>query len=133
MWYGKIAIIMTIFSFAVTFGMYEMSTIVTPPAGASNNWTQKMVQNLAGNYSSVSNFNNGQSPNAALIFGDFITGLTVLLNAIAIVGNAALGGGPASILQGIPGIDQNFTWLIQIIYGSSEVLLWIYVVSNRSL
>ena len=123
---------MTIFSFAITFGLYEISTLY-PNSGIANNWTQTMVQNMATSYSSVSNFNNGTNPNPALIFGDFIVGLTVLLNAIAIVGNAALGGGPASILQGIPGIDQNFTWLVQIIYGSSEVLLWVYVVSNRSL
>jgi len=124
---------MTVFSFSVTFGMYELSTIITPPPDAAHNWTQDMVKNMAGNFTSISNLNNGQDPNPALIFGDFITGLTVLLNAIAIVGNAALGGGVASVLQGIPGVDQNIKWLIQIVYGSSEALLWIYVVSNRSL
>ena len=126
---------MTIFSFSVTFGMYYMSTLGNTynPNGILNNWTAQQVKAMAGNYSSISNLNNGQDPNPALIFGDFITGLTVLLNALSIVGNAALGGGLASILQGIPGFSQNEIFILQIIYGSSEALLWVYVVANRSL
>ena len=136
MWYGKIAIIMTIFSLSISWAAFEVislypnTNIATSPNVA---WTQTHVQAMAGNYSSIVNLNNGQTPNPALIFGDFITGLTVLLNAIQIAGNAALGGGLSSVLQGIPGIDQNITWLVQIIYGSSEVFLWVYVVANRSL
>jgi len=123
---------MTIFSLATTWGMYEISTLYNP-SGILNNYTQQRVHDLAGNYSSISNLNNGQNPNPALIFGDFITGVTVLLNALAIAGNAALGGGLVSILQGLPNFDQGSIWLVQILYGSSEVLLWIYVVANRSL
>lgn len=133
MWYGKLALIMTIFSCALSWGLYEMSTVITAPSGGNIAWQQAHIQAMASNYSSISNLNNGQDPNPALIFGDFITGVTVLLNAIAVAGNSVLGGGLSSVLQGIPGIDQNITWVVQIIYGSSEVLLWIYVVSNRSL
>lgn len=124
---------MTVFSLSLSWGLYEMSTVITPPPSGNIAWTQQHIQVLAQNYSSISYLNNGQLPNAALIFGDFIVGLTVLLNALALAGNSVLGGGLASVLQGIPGIDQNITWLVQIIYGSSEVLLWVYVVANRSL
>ena len=133
MWYGKLAIIMTLFSFSLSWGLYEMSTVITAPPGGNLSWQQQHIKDMAGNYTSISNLNNGQDPNPALIFGDFITGLTVLLNALAVVGNSLLGGGLVSVLQGITGIDQNIMWLIQIIYGSSEALLWVYVVSNRSL
>ena len=134
MWYGKVAIIMTVFSIAVSIGMYQM-ILLYPNAITSPNiaWTQSHLQAMAGNYSSISNLNGGQDPNPALIFGDFIVGITVLLNAIAVAGNAIFGGGLASILQGIPGFDQTQVFIVQILYGSSEAFLWIYVVANRSL
>ena len=84
------------------------------------------MQTLASSWSSVSNQNGGQNPNPALIFGDFITGLTVLLNTLA-------GGGVTTILQGIPGVDSSVILLVQIMYGSASILLWVYVVANRSL
>lgn len=131
MWYGKIAIIMTIFSISLSWAMYEIGTIY-PISNPNTAWTQAHITAMAGNYSAIQNLNGGNSPNPALIFGDFISGLTVLLNALTIAGNAALGGGLASVLQGIPGIDNNITLLVQVIYGSSEVLLWVYIVAFRS-
>lgn len=125
MWYGKVAIVLFLLSFCLTFGMYYINTLYNQPA-ISANWGLSQVQSLANSWSSVSNVNNGQNPNPALIFGDFITGLTVLLNTLA-------GGGVTTVLQGIPGIDNSIILLVQIIYGSSSILLWVYVVSNRSL
>lgn len=131
MWYGKIAVIMTIFSISLSWAMYEIGTI-EPISNPNNAWTESHIKAMAGNYSNIVNLNGGNSPNPALIFGDFISGLAVLLNAFIITGNAALGGGLSSVLQGIPGIDYNMSLLVQVIYGSSEVLLWVYIVAFRS-
>lgn len=125
MWYGKVAIVMFIFSFALTFGMYYINTLYNQPA-ISANWGLSQIQSLASSWSSVSNVNGGQDPNPALIFGDFITGITVLLNTLA-------GGGVTTVLQGIPGVDSSVILLVQIMYGSASILLWVYVVANRSL
>lgn len=134
MWYGKIAIIMTLFSIGVSIGMYQVTTLYPNVINSPNvAWTQQHIKDMAGNYTSISNLNNGQNPNPALIFGDFIVGLTVVLNAIAVAGNAVFGGGPSSVLQGFPQIDITTTWLIQIIYGLSLGLLWVYIAANRSL
>ena len=124
MWYGKLSIIMFLLSFSLLFGMYYINTLYNVPA-ISQNWGLAQVQKLATSWSSVSNLNGGNSPNPALIFGDFIVGLTVLLNILA-------GGGVTTILQGIPGVDNSVFLLVQILYGSSTVMLWIYVVAFRS-
>lgn len=125
MWYGKVAIIMFLFSFATTFGMYYVNTLYNQSA-ISANWGLTQVQTLASSWHSLQNVNGGQNPNPALIFGDFLVGATVLFNTLA-------GGGVTAVLQGIPGIDISVIYLVQIIYGSSSILLWVYVVANRSL
>ena len=124
MWYGKLSIIMFLFSFSLLFGLYYINTLYNVQA-ISQNWGLAQVQKLATSWSSVSNLNGGNSPNPALIFGDFIVGLTVLLNILA-------GGGVTTILQGIPGVDNSVLLLVQILYGSSTVMLWIYIVAFRS-
>lgn len=123
---------MMVFSISLSWAMYEIGTLYPLP---SNNdaWTESHIKAMVGNYSSISNLNGGNSPSPALIFGDFITGLTVLLNALLLAGNSVLGGGLSSVLHGIPGIDYNISLLVQVVYGSAETLLWIYVVANRSL
>ena len=125
MWYGKVAIVMFLFSFSLTFGMYYISTLYNP-SNILNNWGLTQVQTLANSWSSLTNVNGGQNPNPALVFGDFLTGATVLFNTLA-------GGGVTAVLQGIPGIDNSILLLVQIIYGSSSILLWIYVIAFRSL
>ena len=125
MWYGKIAIILFLFSFSLTFGMYYINLMYNQSA-ISHNWGLSQVQALASSFSSVSNQNGGQNPNPALIFGDFIIGLTVLFNTLA-------GGGVTTVLQGIPGVDSSVTLLVQIIYGSASIILWVYVAANRSI
>jgi hypothetical protein len=127
MWYGKCAIIMTIFSFASLFSMYFISTLEPTSDMASNpNWNLAQVQKLATSLSALTNLNAGQSPNPALLFGDFLVGATVLFSVLS-------GGGVTTILQGIPGFSITMLYLVQIVYGSSCALLWVYVISNRSL
>lgn len=125
MWYGKVAIIMVLFSFATLFMMYYINTVFNV-AAISSNWNLTKVQQLVTSFSTLTNLNAGQNPNPSLIFGDFLVGATVLFSVLS-------GGGVTTILQGIPFFDSNIQAFVQIIYGSSCGLLWIYVIANRSL
>ena len=132
MWYGKLSVIMMLFSISLSWGMYEICTLY-PISNPNVAWTQSHISEMATSYAAISNLNGGNNPNPALIFGDFISGLTVFLNALLVAGNSAFGGGLSSVLQGIPGIDYNISLLVQIIYGSATVAIWIYIVAFRSI
>lgn len=125
MWYGKVALIMVLFSFATLFMMFYVNTYFNN-AAISANWNLAAVQNLATTFHTLTNLNAGQNPNPALIFGDFLVGATVLFSILS-------GGGVTTILQGIPFFDGNMLFLVQILYGSSCGVLWVYVIANRSL
>ena len=125
MWYGKIAIIMFLFSFATTFSMYYINTLYNDPT-LSSSYQLANVSALAANWTSVQNQYGSSNVNAALIFGDFLIGVKVLFSVLS-------GAGVVSVLQGIPGIDNSVLLLVQILYGSSSIILWVYVVANRSL
>lgn len=118
---------MTLFSFATLFGMYEISTLYpTSDMAAKSNWNLTAVRSLVSTFSTLTNINAGQNPNPALIFGDFLVGATVLFSVLS-------GGGVTTILQGVPFFDGNILMLVQILYGSSCGILWVYVIANRSL
>src|SRR5690242_5130482 len=123
MWYGKVALIMVLFSFATLFIMYYVNTYYNNP-NISANWNVAKVRELVGNFTSLQNLNAGQNPNPALIFGDFLVGATVLFSVLT-------GGGVTTILSGFPWFDTNLQYIVQIIYGSSCGLLWVYVIANR--
>lgn len=125
MWYGKVAIILTIFSFFTLFFMYYVNTYYNNTAIAAN-WNLSAVQHLVHLFADLTQLNAGQDPNPALIFGDFLVGSTVLFSVLS-------GGGVTTIMQGIPFFNNDMLMLVQIIYGSSCGLLWVYVIANRSL
>lgn len=125
MWYGKVALILVLFSFATLFMMFYVNTYFNNAAIASN-WNLTAVKNLATTFSALTNLNAGQSPNPALLFGDFLVGATVLFSVLS-------GGGVTTILQGVPFFDGNMLLLVQILYGSACGILWVYVIANRSL
>lgn len=125
MWYGKVAIILTLFSFFTLFFMYYVNTYYGSAAIATN-WNLTGVQHLVNLFSDLTQLNAGQDPNPALIFGDFLVGSTVLFSVLS-------GGGVTTIMQGIPFFNNDMLMLVQIIYGSSCGLLWVYVIANRSL
>lgn len=123
---------MFIFSFATTFGMYYINEIYNQPA-ITHNWGLSRVQALVNSTSSLQNLNGGQSPNPALVFGDFLIGVTVLFNLLGTIAVAGFaGGGLAAVLSGFPGFSIEMQWITMIIYGSSSACLWIYIISFRS-
>lgn len=116
---------MFLFSTAVLFGMYYANTFFQNPT-ISANWNYSAVNNTATSLNSLSHLNNGQDPNPALVFGDFLIGVTVLFAVLI------SGGGITGILAAIPGVDLSVIALVQILYGSSSALLWVYIISFRS-
>lgn len=132
MWLGKVAIIMFIFNFCVLYGMYFGNQIWNNP-NISSNWNEQLVNQTSVKLGSLTNLNNGKSPDPELVFGDFLIGVTVAFNVLASVASAFVGGGLASMLLGIPGFNISMSYIVQIIYGASSALLWVYIVSFRSL
>lgn len=121
MWLGKVAIICYVFSLFVLFFGYYLNTIFQDPVLTANtNITYNALNTLA------ASFALNQQINTSLIFGDFIAGLTVLFGILT--------GGPITELMtlGIPFMDGSIQLLFRIVFALSSVLLWIYIVANRS-
>lgn len=120
MWFGKIAIIMYIFSIGSLFFTYYVNTIIPlDPVTHNPNTTFSALQTLAGS------FKLNQQINTSLIFGDFLAGLTVLFNIVT-------GTTIAQAFSVFPFVDASITLLIQIVFSLSSAFLWIYIVANRS-
>ena len=116
---------MFVFSLSLSFGMYYInlqynSTFVPAYFGLAQ------VQGLVANFTGVNQQTGGSSPNAALLFGDFLIAATVVFNSL-------LGGGIVAVLSAVPNVDISVIYLIQIIYGTSSIMLWVYIISNRSI
>lgn len=119
--------IMIIFSFAVTFSMYFVSLAFPGSDEASQaEWNASRISSLRTGLSDLQNLNNNTNPNPALLFGDFLVGVKVLFNMFTL-------GDITNLLTNFPFWNDNMNILIQIMYGSACVVLWVYVVANRSL
>ena len=120
MWAGKVAIIMYLFSIGCLFGGYYANQVFNNTTLNNNQaLTYNSLQTLAGS------FNLNQQINTNLIFGDFIAGLTVLFSIVT-------GTTIASAFSVFPFVGAAEMLLIQITFALSSALLWIYIVSNRS-
>ena len=125
MWYGKIAIIMFLFSVGMLFAGYYLNTIFNNAnLNANTNVSYNAINTLA------NSFHLNQGVNSSLIFGDFIAALTVLFDPTT---GILFGGTITSAFSLVPYIDFSLQLLIRIIWASSQVFLWLYVVANRSL
>lgn len=113
---------MVLLSFGILFFGYYM-TLAFPgnsTFSSNTNFTYTSLKTLA------NSFAVNQQINTSLIFGDFLAGLTVMAGIF-------IGAPIANALNGLPFVDTNILLLIQIIYGSSNLALWVYIVSNRSI
>ena len=127
MWYGKIAIIMWLFSFAIFFSAGYVNQIFNQ-AWLTSNVTYSSI-NATG---STLAFN--QQINTNFIFGDFLSVFTFL-------GNLFTGGyfntafGPAGIAAniGFAGYDQWISMLMGLMFTSSTIFLLLYIISFRSI
>lgn len=123
MWAGKIAIILYMFSISVLFFGYYLNTYFNNP-----NITN--TQYFGGNpYNALNTLANSyhinQQINTSLIFGDFIAALTVLFGILT-------GSTISGMTTMLPFVDTSIQLLVQIVFSLSSVLLWIYIVANRS-
>ncbi|QDI74083.1 hypothetical protein [Nitrosopumilus spindle-shaped virus] len=118
MWFGKIAIIMYIFSTALLFSGYYLDIVFNEDN--FNNATYAALDALA-------NKNNiDQTLSADLIFGDFIAGVKVLFGIVT-------GDTLTDAFHLLPNFSAEWDLLIRLIFTLSSALLWVFVVTGRSL
>lgn len=122
MWYGKICIIMWLFSISLQFGAYEINQVFHEASlDANADFSLGAINTLANSFQT----NAQQQLNPAFIFGDFWAGLGLLFSVVT--------GHPiALILAAIPASQIWMGILFQIIFTSSSLFLLIYMVANRS-
>ena len=120
---------MFIFSASLYFSMYFVNTTFNNPNIASQ-YTYTTVNSMSINFQNITHFTGGQNPNPLLYFGDFLIGVLALFNILA-------GVPVANMLYGLmvgTGFDATaMNLLVEIIYGTSQCCLWVYVVANRSI
>lgn len=118
MWFGKVAIIMYIFSTALLFSGYYLDVIFD-----EDNFSSSTYQSL----DTLANKNNvDESISAELIFGDFIAGVNVLFGIVT-------GDTLIDAFHLLPGVDASMDLFIRLIFTLSSALLWVFVVTGRSL
>lgn len=121
MYFGKIAIIMYIFSIAILFSSYYMNQIFNDPIlGGNDNITFTALNTLMGSFSINSQIN------ANLIFGDFISALVVLFGIVT-------GSTLNHAFQLIPFANTSILLLQGLLFDLASVFLWIFIVANRSI
>ena len=121
MWFGKIAIILWLFSiFSLFFGYYLNTIFNDPTLTASPDANYLAMKTLA------DSFKLNQQVNTSLIFGDFIAGATVLFGLIS--GSTVT----AMLTMGIPQFDVSMQLAFELLWASSNIFLWVYIIANRS-
>lgn len=118
MWLGKIAIILYVFAIGILFTGYYWDNVFGENlfSGA----TFEALDELA-NKNAVD-----QSISIDLIFGDFIAGVKVVFGILT-------GDTIYSALSLIPGFLSEWMLLTRITFTLSSALLWVYIVTGRSL
>lgn len=118
MWFGKIAIIMYIFSTSLLFAGYYLDETFN-----EDNFSGVTYAAL----DTLANKNNvDQEISAELIFGDFIAGVQVLFGIVT-------GDTLTDAFHLLPGVDASMDLFIRLIFTLSSALLWVFVVTGRSL
>jgi len=118
MWFGKVAIIIYIFSLALMFSGYFMESTLGDGSFDENS--------LYADLDAVATaFNPNETVSAELIFGDFIAGVRVLFGVMTFQ--------PISDAFAIlPNMDMNILLLIRVLFGASSIFLWIFIITGRS-
>ena len=130
MWYGKLSIITFLFCILTLFSTYYLNQVFQDPYISSST-----------TYTSVSallvQFGTPQTPNAQLVFGDFISAFNLLSQLFAggIVSSVFGDSSHAGLLSGtgFGGIDASLTLLVSLLFDSSTLFLLLYIISFRSI
>ena len=93
-----------------------------PVLAANQNLTDTAISQLAGKPQSVAT----QQIDPLLIFGDFIAGLKLLFAVVT-------GQTIATAMSIFPFVDTSVMLLIELVFVSASLFLWIYIISNRSI
>lgn len=127
MWFGKVGLIMWIFSFAILFSTGYLNQIFADP-WITNNVTYNSIN------STLPSLKFNLDVNSGLIFGDFINTFKFLGNLITggyftqVFGNGGLIG-----QTGFGGIDQWFSLLLALMFDAGTLFFLLYIISNRSI
>lgn len=126
MWYGKVSIILYVFSLSFMVSSYYLNQVFNDPL-ISNSATYQSLNATA------HAFTFSPEVNTNFIFGDFITVMTL-------IGNIMSGGyfetvfGDAGIIHGAGGpADISLSLIMGLLFDSATFFLILYIVSNRSL
>lgn len=136
MWFGKLSIILYIFSFAMVFGMYYMNLSIFHDPIITSSVSYQSINNLVGTFAFNQNINSG------LIFGDFLsvynllgglmTGSATIASPFAVI----FGGGGGQTGQGLiynSGFaDASVGLFMAGLFDAATLFLLLYIVSNRS-
>ena len=136
MWFGKIAIILFIFSFASLFGAYYLNQIFADPCISNSNTFQSMDNLIKHSYSNATNAAPGFNSN--LVFGDFISTYLILKDLFTGTTFADVFV-PQSTTDSLlscaqfGGFDYSFSLLMTGMFDLSVVFFLLYIVSFRSI
>ena len=122
MWYGKVGVILWVFSVMLIFFSYYFNTIFNNSA-ISQSATFSSLTALQGTFA----FN--QSLDASLVFGDFIHVFTFL-------GSLFTGGAFSTALTLVSNtgfVDTSIQLFMGILYSSGTLFLLLYIASFRSI
>lgn len=129
MWYGKVAIILYLFSLAIVFMTFYLNTNIFNDASITNGMTYQSLQALTNSTYSFAN----QQVDAALIFGDFVH-VFQFIAALFTGGIFAQSFGSTGIMvQSGFAYDAYLELFTTLMFDSATVFLVLYIISNRSL
>lgn len=118
MWFGKVAIIMYLFSISLLFTGYYLDEVFQQDQFTGASFAA--LDEIAGKNTV------NESISSELIFGDFIAGAKVLFGVVT----------AEPITQAfhlLPGFNAEWDLLVRLIFSLSSIFLWIYIITGRSI
>lgn len=124
MWYGKISIILYVFSLAMLFGSYYINQIFNDPV-VSQSATYTSLQTIMGTFGTPS----ASSINVSLIFGDFMSVFTLIASLMS----GSVFSSSMTVLGNSGFADLSVGLFMGLLFDSATLFLVLYIISNRSL
>lgn len=136
MWFGKIGVILFIFSFASLWSAYYLNQVFNDACITSSDTFQAMNTLITGTYANATSASPGFNTN--LVFGDFLSTYTILkalFTGTTFANVFVPQGSTNSVLScsGFGGFDYSFTLLMTGMFDLSVVFFLLYIISFRSI
>lgn len=128
MWYGKVGLILFLFSLATLFSTYFLNQVFNDPS-VSSNATFSSLQSI------MNSFTAPGTPNTSLVFGDFMSAYIILFNLFTgSIFSSVFGATGVTAHSGIGFLaDAGLGLLMGIMFDSGLVFFILYIISNRSI